>query len=280
MPLYDATPQLTNQPAIEDTRQVLAEQLCRAAKHGHVREVEALIDIEEVSPNVQNSDGLTPLMLACVRDGHDPLMGTDTSEPQRLEVAQLLLDRQADINAAGPGDWTPIFYASFYCNESILRLLLESKADVHHLDEAARGAPSWARYGDCDRDHLRLMTKLFTAHGYHQHVEVLVKKGEVQSAFHCPIMLDEEAKAILTRNVPKSTNTPSKGGAGGRKKKGSSPSDAASTSGRLMAEAAESQDPKKVTPTAAVQNVLAVIKSEEEEEESGESKSSRGGSGD
>mmetsp|Transcript_79683 Transcript_79683/g.234403 ORF Transcript_79683/g.234403 Transcript_79683/m.234403 type:complete len:230 (+) Transcript_79683:94-783(+) len=178
-----------------------ALQLCRAARAGRAREVEAIIDADGVAPDVRNADGLTPLMLACVRDGHDPLEGPDNSEPERSETVQVLLERGADVNATGPGDWTALFYAAFYAEKSILQLLLDARADMHLCDEAERDAGSWARYGDVDKDHLKGVLKLFAEYGYRQHVEVLVKQGTVANDFHSPIVLDEAAKAVLAEEA-------------------------------------------------------------------------------
>mmetsp|Transcript_80031 Transcript_80031/g.242952 ORF Transcript_80031/g.242952 Transcript_80031/m.242952 type:complete len:224 (+) Transcript_80031:98-769(+) len=177
------------------------EELCNAARAGHVSEVEALIDIEGVAVDSRSADGLTPLMLACVADGHDPINGRDSTEAQRLAIAELLLERGADVNANGPGGWTAMFYAAFYAQESLLRRILEAQADVHHLDEAHRSAASWARFGDLDRDHVKAVLKLFAQRGFPQHVDVLVRQGTVSCPFHAPVVLDRAARAKLTNEA-------------------------------------------------------------------------------
>ncbi len=70
------------------------------------------------------------------------------AEYQNLEAAQLLLDRGADLNAAGPGGQTPLFHAVTQNEDRglpMVRLLLERGAD---LAIRARVAGHYERPGE------------------------------------------------------------------------------------------------------------------------------------
>ncbi len=85
--------------------------------------------------NAQNKAGETPLMLAAINN--------------QLELAQLLIERGADVNKPG---WTPLHYAATRGHREMMRLLLDNDAYIDSessngttpLMMAAYSAPSLA----------------------------------------------------------------------------------------------------------------------------------------
>ena len=57
------------------------------------------------------------------------------SENGYVEVVKLLLDKEADINAANKDGWTPLHGASYYGHIEVIKLLLDKEANVNAADK-------------------------------------------------------------------------------------------------------------------------------------------------
>ena len=96
-----------------------------AVTNGRTRVAEYLLSMEN-QPNRAASSGHTPLMVA--------------AENNLYDLAQLLIEQGADINAVHPGPgsygalrgWTPLVFAVRAGSVRITRLLIEAGADVNH----------------------------------------------------------------------------------------------------------------------------------------------------
>ena len=71
--------------------------------------IEDLLDTQLVDPNVRDEDQQTPLHLAASFNS--------------TAVAELLLDRGAEIDARDEDQWTPLHYAATFNNTAVAELL-------------------------------------------------------------------------------------------------------------------------------------------------------------
>ncbi|RYP43193.1 hypothetical protein DL768_010045 [Monosporascus sp. mg162] len=88
------------------------------AYFGLKQAIQAIIGVYHT--DVRNSYKQTPLHLAS-KNGH-------------FDIAQLLLDKDADIEAADKDGWTPLFWASRNGHHDITQLLLDKAADIEAAD--------------------------------------------------------------------------------------------------------------------------------------------------
>mmetsp|Transcript_105702 Transcript_105702/g.242064 ORF Transcript_105702/g.242064 Transcript_105702/m.242064 type:complete len:235 (-) Transcript_105702:52-756(-) len=94
----------------------------------------------------RSGHGMTPLMLAC-RDGQQ-------------DLAELLLQNKAQVNATDHRGWTPLFAASTNGNLDCCLLLLKYDADINRPDRQGRTAL------DCTpTDHQEAVRELFALEG-------------------------------------------------------------------------------------------------------------------
>ncbi|KAH9066250.1 ankyrin repeat-containing domain protein [Lactarius vividus] len=93
-----------------------------ASYYGRSEIVRVLLD-HGANVNVENHEGETPLELVS--------RGKYNSEGDGVRVAQLLLDRGADVKAQPKGHWTPLNWASYYGRPDIVRLLVDHGATVN-----------------------------------------------------------------------------------------------------------------------------------------------------
>jgi hypothetical protein len=92
-------------------------QLHHCARNGLTTSVKRLLSIRNINVNVKdNWDEVTPLHYAAW-NGH-------------IEIARLLLQNGAEVNARSHGDYTPLHCASFHGHVDILHLLVENGADL------------------------------------------------------------------------------------------------------------------------------------------------------
>ncbi len=100
--------------------------------HGSLQSFEAIVKHPKTQLNVRNAHGEAPLMLVSLK-GH-------------LQLAKLLVSRQADINHPG---WTPLHYAATGGHVEIIQLLLDESAYIDA--ESPNGSTPLmmaARYGN------------------------------------------------------------------------------------------------------------------------------------
>jgi ankyrin repeat protein len=101
-----------------------ATEFFTATGNGNLAKVRLLLDR---NPNLvfrKNRDGSTALHSAAFHDC--------------LEIAELLLNRNADVNAKNSEGVTPLHYAASYGHKDIAELLLSNKADVNIGDGMGR----------------------------------------------------------------------------------------------------------------------------------------------
>jgi hypothetical protein len=92
-------------------------QLHHCARKGLTTSVKRLLSIRNINVNVKNDvNGNTPLHSAAA-NGH-------------IEIARLLLQNGADVNAKENDGYTPLHYAAFQGHVDILHLLVENGADL------------------------------------------------------------------------------------------------------------------------------------------------------
>jgi ankyrin len=82
---------------------------------------------------------------------HQVSLGLYESQEDGLRVAQLLLDRGADVDTGSKNHKTPLHYASYFGNVNIVRLLLDNGADLEaaagEIGEKPLHGVSYGKYG-------------------------------------------------------------------------------------------------------------------------------------
>ena len=99
--------------------------MIKAAKAGNIADVQALLEAYPTLIAARDSDGSTPLHCASWK-GHP-------------EVAALLLDHGADVNAKNQNDhWgdTPLHAAAHGNQKAVAEILIARGADIHALNQA------------------------------------------------------------------------------------------------------------------------------------------------
>jgi len=129
----------------------MINQLTNAAVNGNNEEIKVLISRDPSLLNSFNSDGWTPLHLACYfgqvesarlllslgAEIHTKAKNLNKNMPLHAAVANkqiqaviLLLDNGADINAKQSGGWTSLHEASLLGDERMVNLLIKRGADI------------------------------------------------------------------------------------------------------------------------------------------------------
>ncbi|MBU8851466.1 MULTISPECIES: ankyrin repeat domain-containing protein [Priestia] len=127
------------------------DQITNAAVNGESEEIKALLNKEPSLLNAFNSDGWTPLHLACYfgqmdsaelllslgADIHIQAKNSNENMPlhaavanKQIQAVDLLLTKGADVNAKQSGGWTSLHEASLLGDETMIKLLIEKGADI------------------------------------------------------------------------------------------------------------------------------------------------------
>ena len=112
--------------------------------------VKLLLDYDG-DPNQPNEDGVTPIFLA-----------TNFPPPDvnDLSIANLLVERGADVNRLNHTRDTPLIWVGFYGHVPIAKFLLEHGADVNAVDQFGQTALNMA-----ERQHQENMISFLTSQG-------------------------------------------------------------------------------------------------------------------
>lgn len=131
---------------VEATLEPRAAAFFKAVEEGDLATVKAELDAG-FDPNTRNLQNYTPLMVV-----KDP------------RVARRLISAGADVNARDEASTTPLIEAAKTCNLEMVRLLLQSGADVHvHELAEGRNALDHALQADWADDHDEVVTALRNA---------------------------------------------------------------------------------------------------------------------
>lgn len=132
------------------------------ARKGTVAEAEMIIKTNPNAFNVVNTEGNSPLILACYRGNNEvakfliskganinssSAMGTAlmaTVVKGNNEIAKLLVANKADIDAADANGTTALIYAVMFKNKELVELFLKNKADKSKVDKQGKTAFEYA----------------------------------------------------------------------------------------------------------------------------------------
>lgn len=117
-----------------------ATSLLRAARGGDVAVTELLLK-HGALVDLPNEEGVTPLMVAAgYRTSNVDTRGKFRTEEQAYQVAKLLIEAGADVNAAESYGQTALFGAATNGWNSLVQLLVDNGADLLHQDMGGRTA--------------------------------------------------------------------------------------------------------------------------------------------
>ncbi|KKW67676.1 hypothetical protein AAV94_08485 [Lampropedia cohaerens] len=125
---------------------------------------DALMASSATNVEFPNAHGETPLMIAAIRGNLDAVrrlvrVGAHVNRPQwtplhyaaagasddQVAIVELLLDKQADINARSPNGTTPLMMAAQYGTDAVAKLLMARGADPHLKNQLGLTAADFAR---------------------------------------------------------------------------------------------------------------------------------------
>ncbi len=115
--------------------------------------------------NQKNFGGATALHLAA-RQGN-------------LEMARILVENGADVNAIDLEGWTPLMRAAFFQNDEIVDLLLSNGAAAQLLNSIGESAIVHATISDCDK----CLDLLFSKFNFIKYMGIATLKEQLSEAF-------------------------------------------------------------------------------------------------
>lgn len=141
--------------------------LVAALHQDSLKVFDVLLKSPGIEVNLASRQNETALMMACIkghlalarelirrgadvnREGWTPLHYAASADmPETLQIVQLLLERNAYIDAASPNGSTPLMLAAQYSSEAVVALLLKEGADVALRNQRGFTAVDFARLVD------------------------------------------------------------------------------------------------------------------------------------
>lgn len=138
--------------------------LVKAMQLDSWRVADVLLAAVHMDINIASRQGETALMLACIkghldyvrrliamnadinRPGWTPLHYVASADhPHSVEIASLLLEHHAYVDAQSPNGSTPLMLAAQYASETMVGLLLNAGADVQLRNQQGLNAVDFAR---------------------------------------------------------------------------------------------------------------------------------------
>lgn len=146
--------------------------LHEACRRGIVIIVKLLLQDSRVCVNVKNRAGQTPLHLLAFSDLY---ASSDSPVPNVCQIAQHLLDCNADVNAVDSDGATALHTSCQFGIYDLVKVLLKNGADLHHTAEMSRyTALHFACFGPvCHVNNLKRRKTL----QYHKTVSLLLEHG-------------------------------------------------------------------------------------------------------
>ncbi|KDO19732.1 hypothetical protein SPRG_15062 [Saprolegnia parasitica CBS 223.65] len=114
--------------ATGDCRRLLErEVLCRIVRDGDLETFEEILQDNPALDLEQTDETGTTLLMRAAANGHP-------------ELVKLLLDRNADIDAAQADGWSALMYAASFGHDALVQLLLENNAQIGGTDKGGKTA--------------------------------------------------------------------------------------------------------------------------------------------
>jgi hypothetical protein len=138
------------------------------ARNGTTEHLLSIVKSNPKEINNINSDGYSPLILACYRGNNEVAKmlienGADINYKSALgsplmacvvknnnEIAKILISKGANVNITDANGMTAILYATMFKNYEITRLLVKNKADILAKDIRGNSALDYAILADDD----------------------------------------------------------------------------------------------------------------------------------
>jgi ankyrin repeat protein len=118
--------ELLNNGCDPNEREYGFSALMFACERGHKDAVQLLVERGADANAKEPSQALTPLMAACSGKG---FVDASSKEERALEIAKLLVQHGADVNAVGKGGQTADKFASEAGHQKVLQFLAENGAN-------------------------------------------------------------------------------------------------------------------------------------------------------
>jgi ankyrin repeat protein len=88
-------------------------------------------DVQKVRAMISAGANVNANMNTTNQSGVTPLMSTAATPDGAIEIAKLLLEKGATVNAKDWLGWTPVMHASYYGRIDLVKLLMKKGADVN-----------------------------------------------------------------------------------------------------------------------------------------------------
>ncbi|RZJ73936.1 ankyrin repeat domain-containing protein [Flavobacterium sp.] len=139
------------------------------ARTGSAEQAEKLLNQDQKLVNTTNTDGYTPLILACYRSNNavaklllqkganiDAISGMGTAlmasvVKGNLEMAKHLIERKANPNLSDANGTTALLYSVMFKKHELASLLMKSGADANHKDNRGQSALDYAILSNDDK---------------------------------------------------------------------------------------------------------------------------------